>query len=42
MVGAFVAENRRSGPTSPFYANVMLWALRNGMVGVNMTYSNLH
>lgn len=36
--GAFVAGNRRSGPTSPFYDNVMLWALRNGMVGVNMTY----
>jgi len=36
--GAFVTGNRRSGPTSPFYDNVMLWALRNGMVGVNMTY----
>jgi triacylglycerol lipase len=36
--GAFVAGNRRSGPGSPFYDNVMLWAIRNGMVGVNMTY----
>lgn len=35
--GAFVAGNRR-GPGSPFYDNVMLWAVRNGMVGVNMTY----
>ena len=36
--GAFVAGNRRTGPVSPFYDNVMLWAIRNGMVGVNMTY----
>jgi triacylglycerol lipase len=36
--GGFVAGNRRSGPGSPFYDNVMLWAIRNGMVGVNMTY----
>jgi triacylglycerol lipase len=36
--GAFVAGNRRTGPGSPFYDNVMLWAIRNGMVGVNMTY----
>jgi triacylglycerol lipase len=36
--GAFVAGNRRTGPGSPFYDNVMLWAVRNGMVGVNMTY----
>jgi triacylglycerol lipase len=36
--GAFVAGNRRAGPGSPFYDNVMLWAIRNGMVGVNMTY----
>ena len=36
--GAFVAGNRRSGPGSPFYDNVMLWATHHGMVGVNMTY----
>ncbi len=36
--GAFVAGNRRSSPDSPFYDSVMLWALANGMVGVNMTY----
>lgn len=36
--GSFVGGNRRTGPGSPFYDNVMLWALRNGMVGVNMTY----
>ncbi len=36
--GAFVAGNRRTAPGSPFYDNVMLWAIRHGMVGVNMTY----
>lgn len=36
--GAFVAGNRRTGPESPFYDNVMAWAVQNGMVGVNMTY----
>lgn len=36
--GAFVAGNRRTGPGSPFYDNVMLWATQHGMVGVNMTY----
>lgn len=36
--GAFVVGNRRMGPGSPFYDNVMLWAARHGMVGVNMTY----
>ncbi|MGV3572511.1 MAG: alpha/beta hydrolase [Ramlibacter sp.] len=35
--GAFVAGDRRTGD-SPFYDNIMLWAVRNGMVGVNMTY----
>jgi triacylglycerol lipase len=35
--GAFVAGDKRTG-TSPFYDNVMLWAVQNGMVGVNMTY----
>ncbi|MES2184603.1 MAG: carboxylesterase family protein [Pseudomonadota bacterium] len=35
--GGFVAGARRS-PGSPFYDNVMLWAVRHGMVGVTMTY----
>jgi len=35
--GAFTLGNRRIG-SGPFYDNVMLWAVRNGMVGVNMTY----
>jgi triacylglycerol lipase len=35
--GAFVAGNKRTGD-SPFYDNIALWAARNGMVGVNMTY----
>ena len=36
--GAFVAGNKRTTPTSPFYDNVMLWAVHNGFVGVNATY----
>ena len=35
--GAFTAGNKRTG-ASPFYDNIMLWAVANGMVGVNMTY----
>lgn len=35
--GGFTAGNKRTG-TSPFYDNIMLWAVANGMVGVNMTY----
>lgn len=35
--GAFVAGDKRTG-SSPFYDNIMLWAVRNGMVGVNTTY----
>jgi acetyl esterase/lipase len=35
--GGFTGGNRRTGD-SPFYDNIMLWALKNGMVGVNMTY----
>ena len=35
--GGFVRGNKRA-PGSPFYDNIMLWATRNGMVGVNMTY----
>src|SRR5690348_8928306 len=36
--GAFVGGNKRTSPTSPFYDNVMLWAVHNGFVGVNATY----
>ena len=25
-------------PGSPFYDNIMLWAVKNGFIGVNMTY----
>jgi triacylglycerol lipase len=35
--GGFVAGNKRP-PGSPFYDNVMLWAVKNGFVGVNATY----
>jgi acetyl esterase/lipase len=35
--GGFVAGNKHP-PGSPFYDNIMLWAVRNGFVGVNVTY----
>jgi acetyl esterase/lipase len=35
--GGFVAGNKHP-PDSPFYDNVMLWAVKNGFVGVNVTY----
>ncbi|HVE51940.1 MAG TPA: alpha/beta hydrolase [Ramlibacter sp.] len=35
--GAFTGGARRTGD-SPFYDNVLLWAAKNGMVGVNTTY----
>jgi acetyl esterase/lipase len=35
--GAFVGGNKRM-PGTPFYDNIMLWAVKNGFVGVNMTY----
>jgi len=35
--GGFVRGNKR-GPGSPFYDNIMLWAAKNGFVGVNATY----
>jgi acetyl esterase/lipase len=35
--GAHVAGNKRTG-TSPFYDNIMLAALKQGFIGVNMTY----
>ena len=36
--GAFVGGNKRTTPTSPFYDNIMLWAVKNGFIGVNVTY----
>lgn len=36
--GGFVAGNKRGPNSSPFYDNFMLWAAKNGMVGVNATY----
>ena len=35
--GGFTAGNKRTGD-SPFYDNIMLWAAKNGFVGVNTTY----
>jgi triacylglycerol lipase len=35
--GGFIGGNK-STPGSPFYDNVPLWAARNGLVGVNITY----
>jgi acetyl esterase/lipase len=35
--GGFTGGNKRA-PGSPFYDNIALWAARNGLVGVNMTY----
>ena len=35
--GGFVAGARRTGD-SPFYDNIGVWAVRNGMVAVNTTY----
>jgi acetyl esterase/lipase len=35
--GAFTGGNKRTGD-SPFYDNIMLWAVKNGFVGVNTTY----
>jgi acetyl esterase/lipase len=35
--GAFVRGNKRI-PGTPFYDNIMLWAVKNGFVGVNITY----
>jgi triacylglycerol lipase len=35
--GGYVGGSKHE-PGSPFYDNIMLWAARNGVVGVNMTY----
>ncbi len=36
--GGFVAGNRRTNPTSPFYDNIAIWAVHSGMIGINITY----
>jgi acetyl esterase/lipase len=36
--GGYVRGNRRLAPDSPFYDNIMLWAAKSGMVGINATY----
>jgi triacylglycerol lipase len=35
--GGFTRGDRRA-PGSPFYDNLMMWAAKNNMIGVNMTY----
>jgi len=35
--GAYIGGIKRA-PGSPFYDNVMVWAARNGMIGVNVEY----
>jgi acetyl esterase/lipase len=35
--GAFIGGDKRS-PESPFYDNIMLWAVKNGFVGINVNY----
>jgi triacylglycerol lipase len=35
--GAFVAGDKRV-PNTPFYDNIMLWAVKSGFVGVNINY----
>ena len=35
--GGFIAGNKRTGD-SPFYDNIALWAVSQGMVAVNLTY----
>ena len=36
--GGGFARGQKSSPDSPFYDNVMLWAARAGLVGVNINY----
>jgi acetyl esterase/lipase len=36
--GGFTAGSKRGPDNSPFYDNIALFAARNGIVGVNMTY----
>ena len=39
--GGFTRGDRRAAG-SPFYDNVMMWAAKNNMIGVNMTYRLAH
>ncbi len=36
--GAFIGGDKRRLPDSPFYDNIMLWAVKNGFIGVNINY----
>jgi acetyl esterase/lipase len=36
--GGFTTGNKRSNFSNVFYDNIMLWSVKNGFVGVNMTY----
>ena len=36
--GGFTTGNKLSPSSTAFYDNIMLWAAKNGFVGVNMTY----
>lgn len=36
--GAFVAGNKKGPPGTFYYDNLGVWAVRNGMIGVNITY----
>ena len=36
--GGFTSGNKRSPAFDAFYDNIMLWAVKSGFVGVNMTY----
>jgi acetyl esterase/lipase len=36
--GGFTAGERRLSPDSPFYDNVGVWAVRHGLIGVNINY----
>ena len=36
--GAFIGGDKRRPPDSPFYDNIMLWAVKNGFIGVNINY----
>jgi triacylglycerol lipase len=36
--GGFIGGNKRDPNATPFYDNIMLWAAKNGFVGVNIDY----
>ena len=38
MAAPLSRGNKRRPNASPFYDNIMLWAVKNGFVGVNTTY----